>query len=60
VMLFVDGRGCLCQGVTARVAERICAEMRFCLAAETMADPQVAELIVDLINRGCLAPNEID
>jgi hypothetical protein len=34
--------------------------MRFCLAAETMADPQVAELIVDLINRGCLAPNEID
>ena len=59
-MLFVDGRGCLCQGVTARVAERICAETRFCLAAETMADPQVSELIVDLVNRGCLAPDYPD
>ena len=60
VMLFVDGRGCLCEGVAARAAERICAQMRFCLAEETMADPQVAELIVDLVNRGCLAPDNVD
>ena len=60
VMLFVDGRSCLCTGPAATVAKRICNAAAFEVDAEQMDDPAIAELIVDLVNRGCLAPLDFD
>ena len=58
VALFVDGRTYGCSGPAADAARKICADTQLELAAETIDDPAVAELIVDLVNRGCLAVSE--
>ena len=58
VALFVDGRTYRCSGPAADAARKICADTQLELAAETIDDPAVAELIVDLVNRGCLAVSE--
>lgn len=53
--LFVDGESYPCPGLLSQVCERICADTRFALEPEHLADPDVADLIVDLVNRGCIA-----
>ncbi|HWK42755.1 MAG TPA: cupin domain-containing protein [Croceibacterium sp.] len=58
--LFFDGQAYPCSGPAAAVAERICADTRFALEPEIMADPDVADLILDLVNRGCIALNASD
>lgn len=60
VSLFVDGWTYRCSDIAAAVARQICANTQFALTPEMMADRDVAELIVDLVNRGCLASDEID
>lgn len=57
VVLFVGGARYACHGAAASVAQRICAKTEFELDHETLRDPGVEELIVDLINRGYLAPD---
>ena len=57
IMLFVGGARYACRGAAAEVAQRICAQTEFELDHETLRDPGVEELIVDLINRGYLAPD---
>ena len=57
VLLFVGGARYVCNGAAALVAQRICAKTEFELDHETLRDPGVEELIVDLINRGYLAPD---
>lgn len=59
VTLFVDGQARQCSGPAAAVAVQICGA-QFALEPEMLADPDVASLIVDLVNRGCLAPIEPD
>ncbi len=59
VTLFVDGSAYRCKGPAAAVAKQVC-DTPFVLELEMMANPDVAELIVDLVNRGCLAPGEPD
>lgn len=58
VTLFVDGRAYPCSGPAAAVAERICADRQPTLEPDIAAVPAVAALIVDLVNRGCLAVSE--
>ncbi|MCR2833173.1 JmjC domain-containing protein [Parerythrobacter lacustris] len=55
VTLFVDGRTYRCYGPAAAVASQIC-RSRLALEPNQMSDPDVSDLIVDLVNRGCLAP----
>ena len=57
VLLFVGGARYTCHGAAAEVAQGICAQASFALGHETLRDPGVEELIVDLINRGYLAPD---
>ena len=56
VVLFVGGARYACHGAAASVAQRICAKTSLTMNHETLCEPAVAELIVDLINRGYLAP----
>ncbi|RYD61829.1 MAG: cupin domain-containing protein, partial [Sphingomonadales bacterium] len=58
--LFVDGQSYPCRGPMADVCERVCAETRFALEPEQLANPDVAALIVDLVNRGCIALDDPD
>ena len=60
VTLFADGQTYACRGPAAAVAERMCADTRFALDHDVASIPAVAALIVDLINRGCLALSERD
>ncbi|GGD44458.1 cupin domain-containing protein [Erythrobacter arachoides] len=60
VTLFVDGRTYPCHGPCATLARRICAETQFALEPELARDPAVADLLVDLINRGSLARSTAD
>lgn len=55
VMLFVDGQARRCSGASARVAEHIC-NAQIAIEPAMLADLDVASLIVELVNRGCLAP----
>lgn len=57
VTLFVGGARYACHGAAAEVAQLICAHTSFALDHETLRDPGVEKLIVDLINRGYLAPD---
>ena len=57
VMLFVGGARYACHGAAAEVAQRICAQTSFALGHETLRDGDITELIVDLVNRGYLAPD---
>ena len=58
--LFADGQAYPCSGPAAEIAERICADVRFALSSERMAHRDVSEMIVDLVNRGCLAFSDPD
>lgn len=58
--LFVDGESYACTGPAAAAAERICVDVQFALAADLVRSPTVAAVIVDLVNRGCLAVSEPD
>jgi 50S ribosomal protein L16 3-hydroxylase len=60
VTLFADGQTYACSGPAVAVAERICSDMRFALDPDVANIPAVSALIVDLINRGCLASSERD
>ncbi|WP_375289018.1 JmjC domain-containing protein [Qipengyuania sp.] len=55
LVLFVDGEAYVCQGTVARMAERLCAEPRIIAPSNELASQDVAGLIIDLLNRGCLA-----
>lgn len=60
VELFVDGASYSCRGPAARIAERLCAKTSFAMEPGEFELPDVAVLIVDLVNRGCLAVSEPD
>jgi 50S ribosomal protein L16 3-hydroxylase len=60
VILFVDGASFTCSGASASAAQRICADRHFALAADTLADTDVMRLVVDLADRGCIAPEDED
>lgn len=60
VDLFVDGASYICRGPAARIAERLCAETSFAIEPGEFELPEVAVLIVDLANRGCLAVSGLD
>lgn len=58
VELFVDGVSFTCRGPVARVAERMCEKTSIVIEPDELALPDVAVLIVGLVNRGCLAQSE--
>lgn len=60
VMLFVDGASYACPGRAADLAERLCAGPSFVAEPEDLAMPEIADLIVALVNRGALAVGEPD
>lgn len=60
VTLFADGAAYSCSGPTAAAAEQICADKQSTLVPDAIWDTQVAELIAELVNRGCLALSEPD
>jgi len=55
VALFVDGEHYPCGGEAARLAELMCAQDAFVVTAEMAASEDVVELVVALLDRGCLA-----
>ena len=55
VTLFVDGVSYALSGPGTDLAERMCADLCFSLEPEVAAAPGLADLIVDLVNRGSLA-----
>ncbi|MGX7896566.1 JmjC domain-containing protein [Tsuneonella sp. HG222] len=60
ILLFVDGATWRCAGDLADLAQRLCAAPEIEIDPGIAASPALAELIVDLINRGCLALAEDD
>lgn len=60
VILFVDGASFACSGAAASAAQRICADRHFALAADTLADRDAMRLVIDLADRGCIAPADED
>lgn len=53
--LFVDGEDYACRGHAAEIAERICAGTQFTLTRKLVSQSDLGELLVDLVNRGCIA-----
>ena len=58
VTLFVDGASYACRGSAAPLAERLCADLSLLLEPDTLAEPVIADLVADLVNRGVLALRE--
>ncbi len=55
VTLFVDGASWRCSGDVAVFAEQLCAGSRVEAGPDLAETPLVAALVVDLVNRGCVA-----
>ena len=53
--MFVDGQSHCCTGPVAALAERLCAGDRVTLDRGLAGSAEAAALIIDLLNRGCVA-----
>lgn len=58
--LFVDGEAYACDGQAARFARALCAGPSMVLSPEDLARPAIAAMVLELVNRGCLALAEAD
>ncbi len=55
IVLFVDGGSLDCEGLTAALAERLCASAEIAVRAEELAADAAFALVGELLNRGALA-----